>query len=183
MIISLLLVVSGKKYSINILHIVTSTADDIKKFKTALQSQKAESKLFQFLNGLDDYYSALRSQLLMLQPLPTVEVADAAIQQEESQSDLLSRADIELSAMFTKSNLESRNVSCTACGGRGHSADKCWTVVGYPKWHHKHKKPAPRNYKGSHPKNENFRAHNAQASGSCDKSEVVLSQQQLQQLL
>ncbi|XP_074364292.1 uncharacterized protein LOC141705113 [Apium graveolens] len=131
--------------SINTLPIVTSTADDIAKFMTALQSQKAESKLFQFLNGLDDCYSALRSQLLLLQPLPTIEVAYAAIQQEESQSDLLSRADIELSAMFSKSNLESRNVSCTACGGRGHSADKCWTVVGYPKWHHKYKKPTPRN--------------------------------------
>ncbi|XP_074343083.1 uncharacterized protein LOC141680887 [Apium graveolens] len=63
---------------------VTTVADDVKAFIKSLESQKAESRLFQFLNGLDDCYSALRSQLLMMQPLPTVEVAYASIQQEES---------------------------------------------------------------------------------------------------
>ncbi|XP_074350492.1 uncharacterized protein LOC141689887 [Apium graveolens] len=28
-------------------------------------------------------------------------------------------------------------VVCTMCKRKGHSADKCWTIVGYPKWYNK----------------------------------------------
>lgn len=61
--------------------ITTSTADTIMLLKT-VHMQKEESKLFHFLNGLDDAYSSIRSQLLMSNPLPSVEVACATIQQE-----------------------------------------------------------------------------------------------------
>lgn len=104
---------------------VTTVADDVKDFIKSLDSQKAESGLFQFLNGLDDCYSTLRSQLLMMQPLPTVEVAYASIQQEESQSDILSQAELELAAMFSKTQVEYKISFCTACGVKGHAAEKC----------------------------------------------------------
>lgn len=130
--------------SMNTLPVVTTVAPDVTTLLTTLETQKAESKLFQFLNGLDDCYSAILSQLLMQNPLPSVEIAYTAIQQEESQSDVLSNTDIELSAMFSKSHIDSRSLTCTACGGKGHSGDKCWSIVGYPKWHHKYKKPIQR---------------------------------------
>lgn len=41
-----------------------------------------------FLNGLNEAFSAMRSQLLMQQPLPTVEAACAMLQLEESQRDV-----------------------------------------------------------------------------------------------
>ncbi|XP_074337518.1 uncharacterized protein LOC141674715 [Apium graveolens] len=130
--------------SMNLLPTVTTTSDDISRLLKALHTQKEEGKLFQFLNGLDDVYSPQRSQLLMITPLPSVEMACAAIQQEESQREVLKSTfsfENNMSAMFTKSSTD-RPMQCTICGGRSHSNDKCWNVVGYPKWHYKYK-PGP----------------------------------------
>ncbi|XP_074374013.1 uncharacterized protein LOC141714391 [Apium graveolens] len=75
--------------SMNVLHVVTSVATDETALLEAIAKQKEESKLFVFLNRLDDVYGPLRSQLLMKQTLPTVEAAYAVIQQEESQIAVL----------------------------------------------------------------------------------------------
>lgn len=80
----------------------------------------------------------------MHSPLPTAEMACASIQQEESQRDVLNTVttpDVEMSAMYGKQKVYDKPLQCTACGIQGHSKEWCWTVVGYPKWHHKHKKP------------------------------------------
>lgn len=86
----------------------------------------------------------------MQTPLPSVGMAYAAIQQEEAQRDVLniSLEDLDVSAMFNKGVFENNKLNhdntkfltYTSCGGKGHSKVKCWSVVGYPKWHHKHKK-------------------------------------------
>lgn len=41
----------------NTLPSVTTVANDIKSFMASFEFRKAKSELFQFLNGLDDYYS------------------------------------------------------------------------------------------------------------------------------
>lgn len=37
------------------------------------------------------------------------------------------------------SNTAERSTTCSACKVKGHTREKCWTVIGYPKWHPKHK--------------------------------------------
>ena len=125
--------------SMNLLPVVTTVAADVIVLLETIETQREESRLFVFLNGLDESYGALRSQLLMQHPLPTVEAACAVLQQEESQRDVLSVVETEHTAMYSKGPGGSGGgVSCTVCGGRNHIGDKCWTVSGYPKWHYKH---------------------------------------------
>lgn len=73
----------------------------------------------------------------MLFPLPSVEMACSAIQQEESQRDVLHANDEDISAMFSKgiSTQSEKSGLCTVCKKKGHADDVCWSVVGYPKWH------------------------------------------------
>ncbi|XP_056688770.1 uncharacterized protein [Spinacia oleracea] len=130
--------------SMNMLPMLTTVAQDVTALMKAIETQKEKSKLFQFLNGLDDFYSPQRSQLLMQSPLPSVESACAVIQQEETQRDVLIQNgsfDSDTSAMYSKGSVSTdRTVTCTACGIKGHTSERCWTVVGYPKWHYKYNK-------------------------------------------
>ena len=48
-------------------------------------SQSEQQKLMQFFMGLHETYSAIRGQILLMNPLPTVRQAYSAISQEEKQ--------------------------------------------------------------------------------------------------
>ncbi|PWA67860.1 hypothetical protein CTI12_AA239180 [Artemisia annua] len=123
--------------------LVTITPE-ISNFLSAVEKQKEEQRLFQFLNGLDDCYGAQRSQLLLLNPLPSVENACAVIQQEESQKDVFKGGVtiVESAALFSKQETKGK---CSICGYKWHPPDKCWEKVGYPVWHHKHKQSQGQN--------------------------------------
>lgn len=181
--------------SMNSLPILTTITPEITAFLTAINVLREEAKLFQFLNGLDDKYGAQRSQLLMMSPLPTVESACSAIQQEEAQRDVLQSNDnyvVEASAMYGSKNVDRSAGTmsvCNVCGGKGHTGDRCWTTIGYPKWHHKSKKNVSRGNSSSSSSKWNApqtgppkMANNAQGSSTRDDN-VHITHQQLEQLL
>lgn len=130
----------------NLLLSITTVSDEITALLKAIHTQKEEAKLFQFLDGLDDVFGPQRSQLLTVTPLPSVETTCASIQQEDSQKEILKSSytfDNEMAAMFTKSGIQTdKSMLYSTCGGKGHTHDKCWNIIGYPKWHYKYK-PKP----------------------------------------
>lgn len=69
----------------NVLPTIAAMTPKITKLLSAIEVMKQESKLFQFMNELDETYGAQRSQLLMMSPLPTVEISCETVLQEESQ--------------------------------------------------------------------------------------------------
>ncbi|KAL2895584.1 Retrovirus-related Pol polyprotein from transposon RE2 [Bienertia sinuspersici] len=176
--------------SLNLLPSITQLNPEIDAFVGAMKKQKEEERLFQFLLGIAEDYHAQRSQLLMQTPLPTVEAACAQLQQEETQRDVLqlSKLTLDSSAMLSKGKTEDRgSVTCEACGKRGHKAEKCWTVVGYPKWHNKYKKTQRKEgeYNGSNQRWSKGKGQrmvaNVQAQG--ENEEPILTTQQVEQLL
>lgn len=167
--------------------IITST-DEITVFLKAIETQKQESKLFQFLNGLDECYGNHRSQLLMMNPLPLVEMACSVVQQEESQRENVKNQTHELAVMYNKTENVKNQISgstgvCPECGRKGHTTADCWKIIGYPKWHNKHNRKPVTNFRTQ---DKSTKMANI-AQGGCDSdsedSTVSLTTKQLEQLL
>lgn len=58
-------------------------------------------KLMQFLLGLNDCYETVRSQILLLQPLPTVSRAYSMVLQDEDQRQVATQAhNVDAAAMY-----------------------------------------------------------------------------------
>jgi len=124
---------------------VSIANEEIAAFLHAFGRMQEEQKLFQFRKGLDDVYKAQRSQILIMSPLPSVQSACSILQQEELQREALEeeRSVLKSSALYGKGHevLHSKGSEdrCVHCGNRGHSRDKYWQIIGYPRWHPKSK--------------------------------------------
>ncbi|XP_062026475.1 uncharacterized protein LOC133742813 [Rosa rugosa] len=57
-------------------------------FETSRGAQAEQQRLMQFLMGLNDTYSSVRGEILLISPLPTVRQAYAAVSQDEKQCSL-----------------------------------------------------------------------------------------------
>jgi hypothetical protein len=60
-------------------------ASDIHKYNTLLQ----EDRVYVFLDGLDDRLDKIRSDVLQLQPFPTVEQAYAYVRREDTRQSVM----------------------------------------------------------------------------------------------
>ncbi|XP_071740725.1 uncharacterized protein [Rutidosis leptorrhynchoides] len=108
-------------------------------------------KLMQFLMGLDDCYMAVRSNLLLRDPLPDVKTAFAVVSREEShrgvsvkqndksQSSLfIAQTTNKFNNKFTSNTNSGKfkgpnpNLQCTKCNKTSHTIDRCFEIIGYP---------------------------------------------------
>ncbi|XP_075492417.1 uncharacterized protein LOC142530464 [Primulina tabacum] len=104
-----------------------------------------QHKLLQFLMGLNDSYVHIRSQILMMTPLPTVAQAFAIISQEESHRSILSpmssQSVIPSSVFFSAQDKRRGNIRCEHCNMLGHNKEVCFKLVGYPPGHRLYRGP------------------------------------------
>ncbi|KAF8401062.1 hypothetical protein HHK36_014365 [Tetracentron sinense] len=126
----------------------------------ALQHYLQQEHITQFLMGLNDSYGPIRGQILLMDPLPTVNKAYALLLQEEKQRVITTKSNIvdESAALaastrnFRESHQPNRDKNhsgksrgqihtrptCEHCGWVGLVKEKCYVLHGYPPGHRLH---------------------------------------------
>ncbi|XP_047961874.1 uncharacterized protein LOC125206674 [Salvia hispanica] len=129
-------------------------AEDI----TIYNIERQETRLFQFLMALNDNYEATRKEILKMDPLSSVKNAYATVRREATNEGVLkpvktqgNPADEGIGAGLAirgggRSGLtpqreddrryedDKNKLVCTHCGGRKHTKEQCFLIVGYPDW-------------------------------------------------
>lgn len=159
-----------------------------------IQSIQEKERVFQFLMGLNETYSHIRSQILAMDPLPTVSRAFAIINQEEKQrllhlspsvtaDSVAFVADMRLGTNYSHTTGQSKEKpTCAHCGLPGHVKAKCYKLVGYPA--HYNKSKVYQNTRKNSSATQSM-AHNVSVldKSDADSQNVRLSKDQYQQLL
>lgn len=111
-----------------------------------------------FLMGLNDQYSPIRTQILLMNPLPSISKVFALVIQDERQRnaglipcDPIPQPDPVALAAANSSKRVSTNNSrrkentrddqrpiCSHCNIRGHIVDRCYKIHGYPQGYRTH---------------------------------------------
>ncbi|CAM8948793.1 unnamed protein product [Rhodiola kirilowii] len=149
--------------------------------------ERLEDRAMQFLFGLNDMYSQVRTHILALDELPNIDKIYDMVTSHEAEYNLTKLSVMEASAMYAKQNnyrnqnslvqhsiqsaqpvQQGTNVTggnkqrlfCTHCKMSGHGKETCYKLIGYPVGHKLYKGPARQNF-------NNFRA-NQQNGGAAN---------------
>ncbi|KAK3028810.1 hypothetical protein RJ639_038637 [Escallonia herrerae] len=100
----------------------------------AHDEQREEDRLMQFLMGLHDTYNIVRTNILMMSPLPNVRQAYSLVIQEETQRQMTpeSTENFSIAAAIQRrgnnfSN-KSKDKHCEHCNREGHTIESCRTL-------------------------------------------------------
>ncbi|XP_040962329.1 uncharacterized protein [Gossypium hirsutum] len=106
---------------------------------TILHRYQENDCVIRFLTGLNDYFAGVRSQIMLIHPLPSLNKAFSMVMQQERQLTPVSyqvftsnivRQPSSARKPQNKSSVDSRQ--CTYCGGSSHRIDTCYKKHGYP---------------------------------------------------
>lgn len=127
-----------------------------------------QERLMQFLMGLNDSYGPVRSQILLMEPLPSVSRAYSFLLQDETQRGLHVSSQTTDHAAFSAriqknvtshpSEVSSNPLFCRYCKKDGHLKENCYKLHRYPKGHPRYN---PNHYKKPPPHYANNVAHSA----------------------
>ena len=105
-----------------------------------------DQKLIQFLMGLNETYTHVRGNILMINPTPSLSQVYSLLVQEERQRQVKSSAQFQgEAASFNASTVTYNQITgqrkpegrrsqlfCTHCKRTGHTIEKCYKIHGYP---------------------------------------------------
>ncbi|XP_019259244.1 PREDICTED: uncharacterized protein LOC109237392 [Nicotiana attenuata] len=127
--------------------------------RDGIQKDEEEDKLHQFLMGLNEVYVGVRSNLLMMQPPPTLDSAYSTLLQDENQRQVqhipqlvpeAASFNVNANNKVFPPNVNSKafppkqytqkvdfdqpkgNIFCKYCKKPGHLIDKCYKLHGFP---------------------------------------------------
>ncbi|XP_076931937.1 uncharacterized protein LOC143597278 [Bidens hawaiensis] len=103
-----------------------------------------DQKLVQFLMGLNPCYESIRGNILMTQPLPSINQAYVLLMHDEKQREIHSTVIFPSDSASMNVNSQAQNtqfgrydkkrtVPCSNCKQNGHHASKCYRIIGFPK--------------------------------------------------
>lgn len=117
---------------------------------------REKERLYEFLMGLDNKFSVIRTQILSMSPIPSLGNAYHLVAEDERQraiaSDRKSTTESAAFKTFTHGRKESNSSQqrdkpptkdnkrsevqehCTFCGKDGHNREGCFKRIGYPDW-------------------------------------------------
>ncbi|KAJ9538691.1 hypothetical protein OSB04_031424 [Centaurea solstitialis] len=108
-----------------------------------------------FLMGLNDSFSQIRGQILLMEPMPPINKIFSLVAQEEKQRSVSSVGknipSVAYQVNTSKGGYQSRfgankqRPYCTHCKIQGHTMEKCYKIHGYPPGYKTNNKYAPRN--------------------------------------
>lgn len=100
--------------------------------------QREEEKIFQFLMGLNSDYSTVHSNIITMEPLPSLSRIYSIIIHYERQRVVSQATEAGAVAFAARGNNNHMNYpdrpSCNFCGRDGHFQSTCWALHGYPNW-------------------------------------------------
>ncbi|XP_068491926.1 uncharacterized protein [Phaseolus vulgaris] len=107
-----------------------------------VSQRKREDQAMQFLRGLNDQYSNVKSHVLLMEPVPPIsKIFSLVAQQERQLSSHALIANIKnVQPMVNKNNVQSY-VVCSFCGKNGHNDSVCFKKHGFPNQNEKKKWP------------------------------------------
>lgn len=116
-----------------------------------MKKRECIKKIMQFLMGLNEEHNMLRKQILLRDPLPTLDEVFNMVSEDESNQDLQEdKPSPYTSAMVGKeegvvksnavrqspsTNARRSGAICTHCGKPNHIVEKCFELHGYPPGH------------------------------------------------
>ncbi|KAF5464205.1 hypothetical protein F2P56_014299 [Juglans regia] len=115
---------------------------------TIMNARYQRDNVIQFLMGLNDKYSNVRDQIMMIDPIPSVNKVFSLIQLQEQHHQIISAfPNPESMALATHCRIQGHTLetcfkvgnaqvpSYTHCKQIGHVAEKCYKLHGYPPSH------------------------------------------------
>ncbi|GMJ05093.1 hypothetical protein HRI_004178500 [Hibiscus trionum] len=116
----------------------TCTCGGVKKMIDDSQREQT----IQFLMGLNDSFSHIRGQILLVDPFSALSKVFSWVVQEENQRSVLTSKPAIEAAFTVKAVSKKSRPQCSHCNMLGHTRDKCYKLNGYPSGYNVRSRPS-----------------------------------------